>query len=59
MIERLIHLIKVRQAELKESLCAGTPTTFETYQRMVGEYQGLESALTLIDMMLREDEDKE
>lgn len=59
MIERLIHKIKIRQAELKESMCAGTPTTFEWYQRMVGEYNGLESALTLIDSLLEEDEDQD
>lgn len=59
MIERLIHKIKIRQAELKESMCVGNPATFEAYQRMVGEYNGLESALNLIDSLLEEDEDQD
>ena len=57
MIEQLIHRIKVRQAELQLSLAQGTPINWESYQRMVGEWQGLESALSMIDNML-EDEDQ-
>lgn len=58
MIQQLIHKIKVRQAELKESMSVGVPSTFESYQRMVGEHQGLGEALTMIDNLL-EEEDKE
>ena len=55
MIEQLIHRIKVRQAELQVSLAQGMPMTWEAYQRMVGEFQGLQTALDLIDNMLEEE----
>jgi len=56
MIEALIHRIKIRQSELQISLAVGTPMTWEAYQRMVGEYQGLQSTLDMIDNMLEEEE---
>jgi len=56
MIEALIHRIKIRQSELQVSLAVGTPMTWEAYQRMVGEYQGLQSTLDMIDNMLEEEE---
>jgi hypothetical protein len=59
MIDRLIHKIKFRQAELKEAMCNGVLKDFEAYQRMVGEYQGLETTLIFINTILEEDEDKE
>mgnify|MGYP003353993340 CR=1 len=55
MIEQLIHRIKVRQAELQVSLAIGTPVTWDAYQRIVGEYQGLNSVLNIIDNMLEEE----
>ena len=54
MIEALIHRIKVRQAELKESLAMGV-MTWEAYQRLVGEHQGLQAAMDMIDNMLEEE----
>jgi hypothetical protein len=57
MIEALIHRIKIRQSELQLALAVGTPMTWEAYQRMVGEYQGLQSTLEMIDDMLEEKED--
>jgi hypothetical protein len=56
MIEQLIHRIKIRQSELQVSLAQGTPATWDLYQRMVGEWQGLQSALSMIDNMLEESE---
>jgi hypothetical protein len=55
MIEQLIHRIKVRQAELQVSLAAGIPATWDGYQRMVGEHQGLQLTLTIIENMLEEE----
>ena len=55
MIEALIHQIKIRQSELQVSLAVGTPMTWEAYQRMVGEYQGLQTTLDMIDNMLEEE----
>ena len=59
MIEQLIHVIKLRQAELAASLAHGNATTFEAYQRMVGEYQGLQYVLNSFDRMAEEEENKE
>jgi len=56
MIEALIHRIKIRQSELQISLAIGMPITWEAYQRMVGEYQGLQATLDMIDNMLEEEE---
>ena len=56
MIEALIHQIKIRQSELQVSLAVGTPMTWEAYQRMVGEFQGLQQCLDMIDDMLEEKE---
>jgi len=55
MIEQLIHLIKVRQAEIQVSLANGTPFNWESYQRMVGQYQSFQGVLDMIDNMLEED----
>jgi hypothetical protein len=59
MIEQLIHVIKLRQAELAQSLALGTAFNWESYQRMVGEYQGLKYTLDALDNLLREDEGRE
>jgi len=55
MIEQLIHRIKIRQVELQMSLAQGTPMTWEAYQRMVGEHQGLQATMDMIDSMLEEE----
>jgi hypothetical protein len=55
MIEQLIHRIKVRQAEIQLSLSQGMPINWESYQRMVGEHQGLQTAMDMIDSMLEEE----
>jgi len=59
MIEQLIHVVKLRQSELAFSLASGNAVTWEAYQRMVGEYQGLQFTLNSIDRMLEEAEGKE
>jgi hypothetical protein len=58
MIEQLIHRIKLRQDELKEALSVGAPINWESYQRLVGEHQGLQSTLDIIDNILEEEEGK-
>ena len=59
MIEQLIHRIKVRQAELHIALAQGIPATWEAYQRMVGEHQGLQGAMDMIDAMLEEEKNQD
>lgn len=59
MISQLLHILKSRQTELSGSLAVGTAQTWEAYQRMVGEYQGLKYAVDAIDNLLREEEGRE
>jgi hypothetical protein len=59
MLEQLIHRIKIRQAELHVSLANGIPATWDAYQRMVGEHQGLQLVLDMVDNMLDEEKNQE
>jgi hypothetical protein len=52
----LIARIKVEQAQVTSVLQSGTPVNFESYQRLVGHYQGLDEALSIINQLLEEDE---
>jgi hypothetical protein len=58
-IADLVRDIKVRQAEISQSLAAGNAATWETYQRTVGIYLGLEQALQMIDSILRDEDEDE
>lgn len=59
MLEALIHRVKIRQAELHVALAQGIPATWDGYQRMVGEYQGLQLTLDMIDSMLEEEKNQD
>lgn len=59
MIAQLIHVIKLRQAEVAQSLASGNAFNWESYQRMVGEVQGMQYVLDSIDKMLDEEKNKE
>ena len=59
MLEQLIHRVKIRQAELQKSLAEGIPASWDGYQRMVGEYQGLQKTLDIIDNMLDEEKNQD
>jgi hypothetical protein len=59
MIEQLIHRIKVRQAELQVALAHGSVPNWESYQRIVGTYQGLQDAMDMIDNMLDEEKNQD
>lgn len=59
MIASIIHVIKLRQAEIAKSLAVGTAFNWESYQRMVGEHQGLQFALDSIDKLLDEEKNQE
>jgi hypothetical protein len=41
------------------SLAHGNPATWEAYHRMVGEYQGLQTAMDMIDNMLDEEKSQD
>lgn len=51
----LINGIKRRQNEIAESLVNGNCVNFETYQRLVGQNQGLQEALEILNNLLEEE----
>jgi len=53
---QLIGILKGLQADIAASLANGNANSYEVYQRLVGEYRGLEQALKAIDQLLTEDE---
>jgi hypothetical protein len=57
-VEDFIGAIKVRQAEIASSLVAGNAVNFETYQRLVGQHQGLEEALYTLNNLLKEEDEQ-
>ena len=52
----LIGRIEVEKKQITSVLQAGSPVNFESYQRRVGHYQGLDEALNIINQLLKEDE---
>tara|TARA_R110000868_G_scaffold126363_2_gene333375 strand:- start:794 stop:979 length:186 start_codon:yes stop_codon:yes gene_type:complete len=56
-VSDFIAAIAVRQAEIAASLANGSAGDFNSYQRLVGEYSGLQMSLDILNNLLREDED--
>jgi hypothetical protein len=50
-------VVKARQAEIANSLAQGSAGDFSVYQRLVGEYSGLQMSLDILNNLLKEDED--
>jgi hypothetical protein len=50
-----IGRIKSEQSKITVVLQAGTPVNYESYQRLVGHFQGLEEALSILDTLLEEE----
>lgn len=57
-ISDLISAVKARQQEIAWSLARGSASDHSAYQRLVGEYAGLEYTLETINNLLR-DQDEE
>lgn len=55
----LISGIKASQSEIALALASGNAPTWEAYQRMVGEHQGLQDALDILNNLLRDDDEHE
>ena len=53
-VSDLIGAIQARQASIAQSMVAGTPVSYEAYQRLVGQHQGLEQALEILNDLLKE-----
>ena len=54
-INSFITLIEQRKIEVAVSLVEGNVVNFETYQRLVGQHQGLQEALQILNNLLEED----
>lgn len=54
----LIGAINARKSDIAVSLAAGNATTWEAYQRMVGNYQGLQESLDILNNLMEEDNDE-
>ena len=59
MIPELIHAIKVRQVNISISLAEGNANSYESYQKMVGEYMAYQLVLDLINSKLEEQSSRE
>jgi len=57
IISNLISAVKVEQDKIRESLVAGNVINFETYQRLVGQFQGLDKSLEILNDLLKEKDD--
>lgn len=58
-ISDLIGRIKVSQAEIASSLAQGNALNWDTYQRLVGRFEGLKEALEILDYLMKEDDEHE
>ena len=58
-ISDIIDAVKARQVVIEKSLAQGSASSFDSYQRLVGEYAGLSSAIDIINNLLKEEEEKE
>lgn len=54
----MISAVKGEQAKISQALTDGNVINFETYQRLVGQHQGLEKALEIINSLIEEKEDE-
>lgn len=53
-INDFINLINQRKTEISQAITDGNVVNFETYQRLVGQYQGLEESLNILNSLLEE-----
>lgn len=58
-VEDFIGAVKARQLSIAQSLVGGNAINFETYQRLVGQHQGLEEALEILNDLLKEPDNHE
>ena len=58
-VSDIIDAVKARQVEIEKALAQGNAANFDSYQRLVGEYAGLTTAIDIINNLLKEEEDKE
>jgi hypothetical protein len=57
LVNYLLNHIQSESEEIKDSLSSGGAVNFESYQRLVGFYQGLQRAEQMINEFLKEERD--
>jgi hypothetical protein len=55
-VSDFIGAIEAEQKVISQSLVNGNAVNFETYQRLVGQHQGLAKALEILNDLLKEEE---
>ena len=55
-VSDLIAAINLAQQEISDALTQGHVVNFETYQRLVGQYQGLQKSLDILNNLLKEED---
>ena len=58
LVSDLISAIKTRQSDLKDSLARGYALNIESYNRMVGQYAGLQESLDILERLMDEENDE-
>jgi len=58
IVTELIGRVKTEQSRIAESLTAGHAINIESYQRLVGNYQGLQATLNFIDDIMTENDEE-
>jgi len=58
-VSDFIGAVKARKSQISDSLAAGNCVNFESYQRLVGQLQGLEEALEILNNLLKEPDEDE
>lgn len=59
IIGDLIGALKSRQAEIAASLASGNASTWEAYQRMVGQFQGIQESLDILNKLLKDENERD
>lgn len=55
-VSDLIAAINLAQQEISDALTQGHVVNFETYQRLVGQHQGLQKSLDILNNLLKEED---
>jgi hypothetical protein len=58
-VSDIIDAVKARQVAIEKALAQGSASNYDSYQRLVGEYAGLSTAIDIINNLLKEEEEKE
>ena len=55
----MIGALKARQAEIAAALASGNASTWESYQRMVGNFHGLQESMDILNKLLKDEDENE